>query len=42
VSDEKDLPPKMRPSAQAAPAKPKPRPQDPVCPSSKHLAQLAA
>ena len=30
MSDEKDLPPKMRPSAQAAPAKPKPRPQDPV------------
>ncbi|WP_288988152.1 OB-fold domain-containing protein [uncultured Sphingopyxis sp.] len=30
MSDEKDLPPKMRASAQAAPPKPLPRPQDPV------------
>lgn len=30
MSDEADIPPKLRPSAQAVPAKPRPRPQDPV------------
>src|SRR3546814_13130791 len=30
MSSESDLPPKMRPSAQVAPPKPLPRPQDPV------------
>src|SRR3546814_10798772 len=30
MSSESDLPPKMRPSAQVAPPKPRPRPQDPV------------
>lgn len=30
MSDEADLPPKLRPSAQAASSKPRPRPQDPV------------
>ena len=30
MSDEKNLPPKMRASAQKAPPKPQPRPQDPV------------
>lgn len=30
MSDEHDVPPKARPSAQATPAKPQPRPQDPI------------